>query len=342
MKEIQLHTEIRASRLLIGESLRNAGSYLPDGKIVIITDENVRKCHGSDFPDGMVITLKPGESSKTLDVVHGIYGRMIQNEIDRDSFVLGIGGGVVCDIAGFVASTFLRGLSFGFVATTLLAQVDASIGGKNGVNYEGYKNMVGIIRQPDFVICDPHLLRTLDPAEYREGFAEVVKYAAISDDALFRFLEKSYKAALRMDPEVLERIIIDCVRVKSGIVERDEKESGERRKLNFGHTFGHAFEKHTGIPHGKAVSIGMVLAAGMAVRLEMISRGDAGRLQELLVRFGLPTDPPDMEDEIFNIIKKDKKRGGNQIRMVLLDRIGNAVIKDIAMDNLKSWIHDLC
>ena len=342
MKEIQIHTGSSLSRLLIGESLSNAGKYLHGTNTVIITDENVYRCHGDHFPPGLLIKLKPGESSKTLDVVSDIYGQLIRHEIDRKSFILGIGGGVVCDVAGFVASTFLRGLSFGFVATTLLAQVDASIGGKNGVNYQGFKNMVGVIRQPEFVICDHQLLKTLDPMEYRQGLAEVVKCAAIFDDSLFSLLEASFREALEGESEVVEKIVFKSAREKSRVVEEDERESGERKKLNFGHTFAHAFEKLSGIPHGDAVSIGMVIAAGISVNMGLITPGDKDRLTSLLEKFQLPVSYPQMSAEVFEVMKNDKKRDGDQISLVLIDAIGNAILKDVPLYKLKNWIDDLC
>ena len=342
MKEIHLHTVSSASHLHIGESLGNSGRYFPETKTVIITDENVYKYHGDKFPPGMVIRLQPGESSKKLEVVSGIYAQLIENEFDRGSFILGIGGGVVTDITGFIASTFLRGLPFGFVASTLLAQVDAAIGGKNGVNYEGYKNMIGVVRQPEFVICDAGLLGTLDPLEYRQGFAEVVKYGAIFDESLFSYLETSYMDALGGDPEVLERIIYKCVQGKCRVVQEDENDSGERRKLNFGHTFAHAFEKLFGISHGHAVSIGMVIAAQISANLGFIHQDSVKRLEALLGCFGLPLQHPGMSPEIYEVIKQDKKRGGDNISLILIDKIGNAIIKDVPLGDLKKWIDDLC
>ncbi len=203
MKEITLHTEEKISRILVGESFRKLESYLPDAGLVIITDENVDRHYRDSFPQGLRIIVKPGESSKTLETVSGIYDQLIRNDIHRKSFILGIGGGIVCDLAGYIASTYLRGLSFGFVSTTLLAQVDASIGGKNGVNFQGYKNMVGLIRQPDFVICDVEMLRSLEPVEFRMGFAEVIKYGAIVNVQLFEYLEKNYVPALDRETDGL-------------------------------------------------------------------------------------------------------------------------------------------
>ncbi len=341
MKEIRLNTTDSSCRILVGESFKNVGDYLPGKKLVIITDENVYQHYGAFFPDALLITIKPGESSKTLSIASEIYGQLIANEIDRKSFILGVGGGIVCDLAGYIASTFLRGLSFGFVSTTLLSQVDASIGGKNGVNYEGYKNMVGVIRQPEFVICDPDMLSTLPKKEYYMGFAEVIKCAAILNADLFDLLEKDHKKALDGEEGTLEEIISICVDAKCRIVEADEKESGERKKLNFGHTFAHAFEKNTGIPHGEAVSIGMVLAAGISEKLGLISRQDVDRLRDLINKYHLPVNYPHGFDDVFEVMKRDKKRDGDSIGLILLDRIGEAVIRNIELATLKNWIDDL-
>jgi 3-dehydroquinate synthase len=341
MKEIRLNTTDSSCRILVGESFKNVGDYLPGKKLVIITDENVYQHYGTFFPDALLITIKPGESSKTLSIASEIYGQLIANEIDRKSFILGVGGGIVCDLAGYIASTYLRGLSFGFVSTTLLSQVDASIGGKNGLNYEGYKNMVGVIRQPEFVICDPDMLSTLPKEEYYRGFAEVIKYGAILNTDLFELLEKDYNKALDAEEETLEEIISICVEEKCRIVEADEKESGERKKLNFGHTFAHAFEKNTGIPHGEAVSIGMVIAAGISAKLGLISMLDVDRLRELIEKYQLPVNYPHGFGNVFKVMKRDKKRDGDSIGLILLDRIGEAVIRNIELVTLKNWIDDL-
>jgi len=341
MKEIHLNTADGTSRILVGESYKNVDNYLPGKKLVIITDENVYRHYGAMFPDALLITIKPGEQSKTLPIVSEIYGQLIDNEIDRNSFILGVGGGIVCDLTGYVASTFLRGLSFGFVSTTLLSQVDASIGGKNGVNYEGYKNMVGVIRQPEFVICDPEMLATLSKEEYHMGFAEVIKCGAILNADLFHLLEKNHKNALDGDGRILENIISSCVETKCRIVEADEKESGERKKLNFGHTFAHAFEKNTGMPHGEAVSIGMVLAAGLSEKLGLISQQDVDRLRVLIKKYNLPVNYPHGFDDVFEVMKRDKKRDGDSISLILLNSIGEAVIRNIEMATLKNWIDDM-
>jgi 3-dehydroquinate synthase len=276
------------------------------------------------------IVVKPGEASKSLNTASRIYDTLIRSEVDRNSFLLGIGGGIVCDLAGFIASTYMRGLPFGFVSTTLLSQVDASIGGKNGLNFKGYKNMIGVICQPDFVLCDPEMLKTLEPKEFRAGFAEVIKY------------ERNHTLALGGQTGILEEIVAVCAEAKCAVVSEDEKESGKRRILNFGHTFAHAFEKLGRIPHGEAVSIGMVIAAGFSRRLGMISPEKVERLRELLLAFGLPVHYEGSLAKAFDAMKRDKKRGGDSIHMVLLKELGTAFIQKVPLTEMKIWIDDLC
>ena len=267
MKVLEIHGSGGDSTILIGEGLKNLREHLPVGKVVVITDANVRAIYQKDFPDCDVIEIGTGEKIKTLETVQGIYQNLLAHEADRSTFIVGIGGGIVCDVTGFVASTYMRGLRFGFVPSTLLSQVDASVGGKNGVNFGGYKNIVGVFNQPEFVICDHSLLRTLPKNELLCGFAEIVKHAVIGDAGLFSYLEAHHEKALRLDDEVITKLVYDSVVLKASIVNRDEKEEGERMKLNFGHTFGHAIEKISGLPHGEAVSIGMVFLARYAFNL---------------------------------------------------------------------------
>ena len=233
MKAVNLDTPIGKSVILIGEQLENLPKYLPVKMPIVITDTEVKRQWGHLFPPGAVFTIDTGEDVKTLDTVSALYDKLLGLGADRSSFIVGIGGGIVCDIAGFVASTYMRGIRFGFVSTTLLSQVDASVGGKNGVNFGGYKNIVGVFNQPEFVICDQKLLKTLPDREFQYGFAEIVKHGAIADEELFVYLEQNWSRALAHDPEVIERLVYDSVIIKSTIVKRDATEQGDRRKLNF-------------------------------------------------------------------------------------------------------------
>jgi 3-dehydroquinate synthase len=336
MKVLKIKGSVRESVIYVGEKLKNVSEYIPVKSTVIITDSNVSAHYLTDFPPCPVITIGIGEKNKTLETVKEIFARLLELEIQRSSFILGIGGGIVCDIAGFVASTYLRGIRFGFVSTTLLSQVDASVGGKNGVNFEGYKNMVGVFNQPEFVICDTELLRTLPKNELVNGFGEIVKHAAIGDKNMFGYIEAQYEKALELNPEVIEKLVYDSVVIKSDIVNRDEKETGERRKLNFGHTFGHAIEKTLEVPHGEAISIGMVVAAALSVKKGLLSQNMADRLTSLLKKLKLPTSFNMNMNDVVDAIGKDKKREGNSIYFILLEDIGKAVVQEIPIQELKT------
>ncbi len=335
MKKLNVKGSTGNSVILVGETLENCSSYLPDSRTIIITDTNIKKLYGSVFPVADVITIGTGEKIKTIDTINTIFEQLVGLEADRSTFILGIGGGIVCDITGFVASVYMRGTGFGFVSTTLLSQVDASVGGKNGVNFGGFKNMIGVFNQPEFVICDGNLLNTLPKRELLCGFAEIIKHAAISDAAMFAYLETHQEPATMLDIGAIDKLVYDSVVIKSGVVNRDEKEHGERRKLNFGHTFGHALEKLTGLPHGESVGTGMALAARLSVEKGLLSENDANRLISLIELYGLPTttsvDPVDM----LKGMKKDKKREGDRIHFIFLDKIGNAVVKELAFEELE-------
>ncbi len=342
MKILEIHGITGDSAILVGERLRNLERYISVEEAVIITDTNVKHHYLKDFPRCEVIEIGTGEKVKNLDTVQAVYERLVELEADRSSFIVGIGGGIVCDITGFVASTYLRGVRFGFVSSTLLSQVDASVGGKNSVNFGGYKNIVGVFNQPEFVICDMNLLKTLPEKELSCGFAEIIKHAAIADRGMFSYLEEHYGEALKLDLEVMEKLVYDSLVIKSSIVNRDEKEKGERRKLNFGHTFGHAIEKTAGFPHGEAVSVGMVLASELSVERGYLPVEDARRIEELLQKVGLPTRLRGDGGEVLDALRKDKKRKGDSIHFVLLHGLGNAVVEEISIKELEAMVNDFC
>ena len=342
MNTLEIHGSTGKSTLLVGEKLENLGAYLPPSRLVIITDENVRHLYGDQFPEALVIEIGMGESIKTLETVQDIFQELVDHEADRTIFIVGIGGGIVCDITGFVASTYLRGVRFGFAATTLLAQVDASAGGKNGVNFSGYKNMVGVFNQPEFVICDPEVLQTLSERDRGCGLAEIVKHAAIADDRLFDYLEKNVGEVLAMSPEAVQRMVYDSAVIKSGIVNRDEKETGERRKLNFGHTFGHALEKVHKLPHGEAVSIGMAAAAKLSAKRGYLTEPQVARLANLLESLKLPTGLAVNKKIAIDALRHDKKREKDAVHFVFLRRIGEAMVEPIPLSALEAVIRELC
>ena len=342
MNTLEIQGSNGKSTLLVGEKLKNLHLYLPPAQTVIITDGNVRGLYGDLFPEAGVIEIGTGEGIKTLDTVRDIFRELVALEMDRTAFIVGIGGGIVCDMAGFVASTYLRGVRFGFAATTLLAQVDASVGGKNGVNFSGYKNMVGVFNQPEFVICDPEVLKTLKERDRGCGLGEIVKHALIADNALFEYLEKNVDEVLAMTPGAVNRMVYDSVVIKSGIVNRDEKETGERRKLNFGHTFGHAVEKVNQIPHGEAVSIGMMVAAKLSARKGYLRDAHVERLAELLNALRLPTHMSIDRVKVIDALRHDKKRENHFVYFVLLRHMGEAVVEPIPLSELESAMIDIC
>ncbi|MGD9368819.1 MAG: 3-dehydroquinate synthase [Desulfobacteraceae bacterium] len=338
MQSIIVEGQTGRSHIMVGESLANLSNHLPPGRTIIITDENVARLYQDQFPDCDVITIGLGEKIKTLITIENIFDQLINLEADRTTFIVGVGGGIVGDITGFAASTYMRGVRFGFVPTTLLAQVDATVGGKNGVNFKGFKNMVGVFNQPQFVIADIDVLKTLPPEEIACGLAEIVKHACIMDAAYFGEIENQCDAIARLDAAVMRKLVYDSVVIKADVVNQDEREAGVRRKLNYGHTLGHALEKTLGISHGEAVSVGMVLAAELSMQKGFISHQEVERIRSLLTRLHLPLEVDFDRQAVVDALGKDKKRESDNIKFVLLKEIGQAVIEDIAIEELRRWI----
>lgn len=338
MEELIINTLSGRSQVLLGERFLNINRHLPHNKVVIITDTNVAKCYSGDFPPFPVIEIGFGEKNKNLDTVRYIYDKLIELEVDRSCFILGIGGGVVCDIVGFVASTYMRGLDFGFVSTSMLSQVDASIGGKNGVNYQGFKNMIGNIRQPAFVLCDYTMLKSLPEKEYLSGLAEIVKHAVIRDRVMFEILEKNIRKILQRDSRIISGLISASVKIKAEIVEKDELEKGERRLLNFGHTFGHAIENTYHLSHGEAISLGMIIAADFSTEKGLMPLKSAKRLRKLLDNLNLITKVSPDKDNVLDTMRKDKKKYGTKIYFVMLEGIGKAVFRSIPFGEIERYL----
>jgi 3-dehydroquinate synthase len=342
LNTLEIQGQNGSSRILIGESLTNLPNHLPGSQNVIITDKNVNRLYGAHFSGFDLIELETGEEIKTLASAEAIYMRLLEYEADRTTFVTAVGGGIVCDLAGFAASTYLRGLDFGYVATTLLAQVDASVGGKTGVNLRSYKNLVGVFNQPRFVICDLDLLRTLPPSEILSGMAEIVKHGLIGDAELFTALEHAPERALSLDKDFMEKLITASIRVKAEIVNRDEREKDERRKLNFGHTLGHALEKILRLSHGEAVSLGMAFAIDLSVHSQLLSESEARRIKKLLSDLKLPVKTDFDKALVMDALRKDKKRTGDTLHFVCIRGIGLPVITELSLNELEMHIHDLC
>lgn len=313
--------------------------HLAGRQTLLVTNETVRPLHGAMVEQALaaagaetdVLTLPDGEHYKTLETANRIFDRLIDQRFGRDCTVVALGGGVVGDIAGFAAACYQRGVAHIQLPTTLVAQVDSSVGGKTGVNHPQGKNMIGAFHQPACVVADTDTLATLAERELRAGLAEVIKYALIGDTDFLAWLEGNMAALLEGDPEALGRAVAVSCEAKAAIVAADEREGGRRALLNLGHTFGHAIETGTGYTdwlHGEAVAVGMLMAADLSRRLGWLSDTEYERVGALLARAGLPRHAPaSLDAERFTeLMAGDKKIRGGRLRLVLLRGLGEAVV----------------
>jgi 3-dehydroquinate synthase len=295
----------------------------------------VQKNFSSRFKNWKTIVIPSGEQYKVQSTVDGIIKQLIESGADRKTTLIGIGGGVVTDITGYIASVYMRGIKFGFVPTSLLAMVDASIGGKNGIDVGVYKNMVGVIRQPSFLLYDQNFLTTLPEKEWRNGFAEIIKHAAIKDAAMFKelqlkdlgFYQKRKKVAL----DLIQRNAV----LKSKVVQEDEFEKNERRKLNFGHTLAHAIETQYDLLHGEAVAIGMVFASKLSEKLLGFKNHE--RLVKTIEQYSLPVSLKFDKQKAFDVLRSDKKKEADFMNFILLEKIGKARIEKIPLKDLYNY-----
>ena len=311
---------------------------VPRDRTVLITDEHLFASHQELFGDWNTIVLKPGEAYKTQATVDSIIEQLLEFEADRGWWLVGVGGGVVTDITGYVAGIYMRGLKFGFIPTSILAMVDASIGGKNGIDVGVFKNMVGLIRQPGFLLYDTDLLDTLPEEEWINGMAEVIKHACIKDAPMFKILEEHTLKQLRKDKPLLKKLIRRNALLKTGVVQADEFEKGERKLLNFGHTLGHAIENMYELSHGQAVSIGMTVACHLSERLTGFKH--TARVTKVLEQYGLPTYAAFDAEKAWEILKMDKKRTTQAMNYILLNKIGQAIIQPIPLEELQSLLFE--
>src|SRR5580698_254302 len=313
---------------------------------VLITDEHIFSAQRRKFGGWKTIVINAGEQFKVQATVDSLIAQLIELGADRKTTLVGIGGGVVTDLTGYVAAIYMRGLPVGYVPTSILAMVDAAIGGKNGIDVGVYKNMVGTIRQPQFLLYDYSLLKSLPKEEWINGFAEVIKHAAIKDAALFRELEKNKLSTYQRDKVALAKLIRRNVVIKSKVVERDEFEKGDRRLLNFGHTLGHAIEKMYELSHGQAISIGMVAASMLSEQFTPFK--DTDRVIAVLKKYGLPTlydASGAMADfdakEVMNVLRKDKKKEKDMMNYILLNKIGEGVVRPIPVTELDKLLQSI-
>ncbi len=308
---------------------------------IFITDENVYAAHRDKFSGCEVIVIKPGEQYKNQETVNEIISQLIDLKADRQTFIVGIGGGVVTDITGFVASVYMRGVRFGFVPTSILAMVDASVGGKNGIDVGLYKNLVGIINHPEFLLYDYTFLETLPANEWINGFAEIIKHACIKDKNMFDFLEEDTLINFRSSIEMTGKLIKRNVEIKYNVVVNDEYETGERKLLNFGHTIGHAIENTSKLSHGNAISIGMVAACRISEKINRFDFSESEKVIELLQKYELPVSFDFDKQKAWEVLQHDKKKSGDYMHFVVLDRIGKASVQSIQMENLHEIFKDI-
>lgn len=313
-------------------------SYAKISKInaVFITDENIFTLHKKLFSNRNMIVLKAGEVYKTQATINSIIEQLIAFGADKTTILVGVGGGVITDITGFAASIYMRGIAFGFVPTTLLAMVDASIGGKNGVNVGIYKNMIGNIQQPQFIINDSNFLKTLPLAEWQNGFAEIIKHACIKDAAMFKHLQQKSVQYYQSKKKELELLIAQNANIKLSIVRKDVLEKGDRKLLNFGHTLGHALENQYELSHGEAISIGMNFACKLSAQITGFKQ--TAQVVELLNQYGLPTNVTYNKTKVLNALLMDKKKELDKINFIVLQKIGKATIELIKLTDLEKLL----
>lgn len=312
-------------------------------RLCIVTDSNVAPLHAGELEKALLgacqevktFVFPAGEESKTLETVQSLYEFLIENRFGRRDMLLALGGGVVGDLTGFAAATFLRGIDFVQIPTTVLAQVDSSIGGKTGVDFSKYKNMVGAFYMPKLVYMNTAVLQTLPERQFYAGMGEVIKSALIKDGSFYEWLINSLYEIYDKDEETLRKMIYNCCNIKRMVVEKDPTEQGERALLNFGHTIGHAIEKAMDFKllHGECVSLGMVAAAFIAYKREMLTFDEYYEIRDMMVPFHLPITIEDIDpQEILRLTKNDKKMESGKIKFILLKKIGKAVIDKTVTD----------
>ena len=336
MKKLSYKFTTGKTDFYFGAAFSHLSKLVLKSETIIITDKHVFDKHVSKFKGWNTIVLKPGEEFKVQQTVDAVIRQLIDLEAGRKTILVGVGGGVVTDITGYVASIYMRGLSFGFVPTTLLAMVDAAIGGKNGIDVDVYKNMVGLIRQPAFLLYDVNMLKTLPQQEWANGMAEIIKHACIKDSVMFGLLEKTNLESIRTNKNLLPALVGRNAQIKIKIVQNDEFEKGERKLLNFGHTLGHAIENQYDLSHGQAVAIGMTYACSLSG--EFLKFRESDRVVNLLQQYELPTYAKFDGAKVFEVMKMDKKRQKKEIDFILLEKIGRGVISSIPLRVLEKII----
>jgi len=339
MKPLKFKFSTTSVEYYFDTSFNQLDELVDKKKTIVLTDRNVFESHQEKFIGWELIVIEPGEEHKIQSTVDEVIKLMIEMEVDRSTTLVGVGGGVITDLAGYIASIFMRGISFGFVPTTLLGMVDASVGGKNGIDVGVYKNMVGVIRQPKFLFYDYSFLSTLPEKVWSDGFAEIIKHACIKDAVAFKQLEKEDIDSIRNQSNVLGALIQRNVLLKTQVVQNDEFEKGERKLLNFGHTLGHAIETQYALTHGQAVAIGMSYALKLSEQITGFQ--DSEKVRAVIKQYRLPIKGDFDVKKVLDILKMDKKRVDKNMNFILLEKIGKGVIQSIPMVQLTKMVQKI-
>lgn len=348
MQKLTLHTPslTEESLIYIGESfLENMDQIISDTKkkTIIITDENVFKLYGNKLKKHPVFILPAGEEAKSFKYLEKLLVFCQKNKLDRSSHLLAFGGGVVSDLVGLTASLYMRGIECSYLATTILAQADASVGGKTAINSVDIKNIFGTFKQPRRVFCDLSTLQTLSERQYYNGFAEIIKIAMIADKDFYKFLIKtadlSYKHLKR--EKLLEKIIYKAITLKHYFVEKDTKEKNIRMFLNFGHTLGHAYELNNNLLHGEAIALGIISALKLSEKILNIPDSIRRDFTAFISKTTLPVSLKADKEQILKTLLSDKKKKGDKIKFVLLEEIGKPIIKPFTLDEIKRLVNEL-
>lgn len=339
MKQKKINIAAATTTFYFSSRFSYLKKLVPVARTILITDQHVFKSHASFFKGWNTIVLKAGEAYKVQPTVDAVIEQLANMKADRETWLVGVGGGVITDLAGYIGAIYMRGVKVGFVPTTLLAMVDAAIGGKNGIDHGTYKNLVGTIRQPSFLLYDTQFLKTLPEKEWQNGFAEIIKHTVCFKPALFRELEKNNLVYYRKNKNAIENLIEKNVLLKLKIVQEDETEQGLRSVLNFGHTLGHAIEMVYEVSHGEAISLGMIAAAKLSSKINGFK--DNSRLQQLLAQYGLPTQATYDLSKVMRVMELDKKKTGKKVRYILLEQIGKARPHLLPFSAIKNLLNQL-
>lgn len=330
-------TKKSLSTIFVDGNYKFYNDLISNHKHVIISSENIFNKYPEIFVNKDYILVKDNEENKNLNTIEEIISQLIQFGADRNTYIIGIGGGVVCDMTGFVANIYMRGTKFGLIPTTLLSQIDAAIGGKNGVNFNGLKNFIGSFANPDFIIIDNIFISTLPEIQYKSGLGEAIKYALIGNSNILNLLQYNTLKILQREPHTVAELVKESIETKINYAGKDPEDTGIRHILNFGHTIGHSIEIIDDIPHGLAVVKGINAAVDISTKIGLLEKQKAIAIKSILKKYDYDISYS-LNEEHLRILSNDKKKGGNSIKMVLLEDIGKPILKDFQISSIGDLI----